>query len=249
MIKDKNYSRFLVLAHPRSGSSLLITLLRSHGNVVAHGEVFNDSECDLSPLSRPDMDHANLIARREKDPIQFINDFVFTDFPSWKTSVGFKIHYIHAKTANSIVWKYLSQEPSIKIIHLIRSNSLETFVSLQTAMKTNRWAKTCDTPVATTKLSLGRNQCENFFKRVKQYRAHFNQLFSDHSIISVEYNDLNINKCKTLERVQEFIGIEVEDLQSDLRKQNTRRLSEIVENYYDLKSHFAKTEWSVFFKD
>ncbi|UII31043.1 Stf0 family sulfotransferase [Fulvivirga ulvae] len=247
MKTSKTSNKFILLAHPRSGSTLLTTYLRSHGQILAHGEVFNESDCDLSPVTRPDMSKQELIKERDQDPVKFLSKYVFTNDLEWKEIVGFKIHYQHANNGEKEVWNHLAKDNSIKIIHLTRDNSLETYASLMLAMKTNKWAKINDKPSPRLTLSLDQQECNYFFNRMEKYRVFYNDLFKNHPILDITYDQLYRNKSNTLEQVQQFLEVSMEKLDSDLRKQNKTPLPELIENYDELRRAFEKTRWQHFF--
>ncbi|MBL3659045.1 sulfotransferase domain-containing protein [Fulvivirga sediminis] len=240
-------NKFILLAHPRSGSTLLISYLKSHGQILAHGEVFNENECDLSPLVRPNITGEELMKRRDKDPIAFLENYVFINTLPWKKITGFKIHYQQANEGKKEVWNYLANDRSLKIIHLTRENSLEAYTSLMLAIKTNKWTQTTDSPSPKLTIALDQLECRYFFKRIERNREYYNNLFKNHQILHLTYDELYKNKKNTLTHVQEFLNVNIEDLDADLRKQNKTPLPEVIENYNALKQAFSKTQWERFF--
>lgn len=124
---------FFLWFHHRSGSSHLSSLLDSHAEIASWGEFFyrgeagtqgdlytrsgNESEAEFLDnfySYRWDSDGANLC---ETDPE-----------PPLVRSVGFKLKYQQA-AAHPRIMKFLSQQPSIKAIHLVRTNLLSALVS------------------------------------------------------------------------------------------------------------------------
>jgi hypothetical protein len=61
------------------------------------------------------------------------------------------------------------------------------------------------------------------------------------------YEDLVADRRGEMTRVLEFLGLEDRDLQSRLRRQNTRALEDVVENFADLQRRFADTPYADFF--
>jgi hypothetical protein len=58
-----------------------------------------------------------------------------------------------------------------------------------------------------------------------------------------------MNLDEEIKKVQSFLGVENHSLSSRFVKINKSKLSDIIENYAELKDRFAGTEWANFFED
>ncbi len=163
--------KFVIVGSARTGSNLLLNLLKAHPSVEMHGEIFN-----LNSLKGDDQRFAL------QDPLGYLNK-KFTPEKPTTTAVGFKLFYFHAvkeqlmpgyypdnlvqfgsaqiqrkingfhqlveqsydvdELAEKLadVWRSIEQDTSIKIIHLKRANKLKTHLSLRKAFRSSRWAK------------------------------------------------------------------------------------------------------------
>lgn len=74
-------------------------------------------------------------------------------------------------------------------------------------------------------------------------------IFADHHLLSVYYEDLSDDPQSTFRKVTDFIGVRYVPPKTTLKKQNPGRLVDIVENYGELKSVFSGTEWKSFFQE
>ena len=161
------HRRFKILSRARSGSNLLISHLRNHGNLKIYVELFN-----LNSLSDDDMVAAL------NNHVRYLEKHIYRDYPASVNMVGFKMFYDHAKRRSLLedlppythralkkrvdsfkryvkshydidelthrleqVWNYLRDDTALKIIHLKRRNKLETLLSLKRAYISNEWEK------------------------------------------------------------------------------------------------------------
>jgi hypothetical protein len=96
---------------------------------------------------------------------------------------------------------------------------------------------------------LKKAECESRFSQHEEEEREAKTLFAGHDVLAIYYDDLVQNQERTLDRVQEFLGVEKQHLSSPLKKQRTRRLSEAIKNYESLKFSFKATRWSAFFDE
>jgi hypothetical protein len=68
-------------------------------------------------------------------------------------------------------------------------------------------------------------------------------------VIQWTYEDLAAAPEEHLQQAQQFPGIAVCDLRISSVKQEVRPLSEVIENYGELREYFAATEWEYLFED
>jgi len=54
---------------------------------------------------------------------------------------------------------------------------------------------------------------------------------------------------REVNKICDFLEVPHQIVSSDVKKQNKRPLTELIENYQDLKSRFYNTPWSSFFSD
>ena len=87
--------RFIILSTARSGSNLLISLIKNHPNIKIYGELFNLNS--LEPNLQKDV---------LNDPIDYLNHKLYRRQPFWIKSVGFKIFYYHATSQQLIPNKH-----------------------------------------------------------------------------------------------------------------------------------------------
>jgi hypothetical protein len=138
-----SHTRFVILAHARTGSTLLSRALNSHPRVLCFGEVFNwvhhyvDYALDGYDSSNKDLN------RRNSDPVAFLQERIFCPPPGARTAVGFKLHYFHCSSPWGFpaLLDYLAQDKGVQIIHLQRRNMLRSLASQKLTAMTGDYAR------------------------------------------------------------------------------------------------------------
>jgi hypothetical protein len=136
---SSSYTRFVILGHARTGSTLLSRALNSHPLILCFGEVFNMGhsyvwgpgylDFGVGGYDNSNADDLNL---RSKDPVGFLQKRIFCQPPAMTSAVGFKLHYVHCSPPPwgfPTLLDYLVQDKNIRIIHLKRRNMLKSLVS------------------------------------------------------------------------------------------------------------------------
>ena len=258
--------KFILLSHPRSGSTLVTLALQSHSDIRMFGELFHaDIQHRLMAYGwgierRPS---TQLNPRRTKgwyytdhqEGDHFLQDLVYGD-PSEDRplATGFKLFYNHARSERvKSAWDYIRLHEELKIIHLVRENLLDCFLSIRTAETTAVWEVEVDEPPSSEPpvLSIAPEECENYFNSLRlQQRKVASELFSPgRRVLQVEYErDILGAFDETLHKIQEFLGVVPEALPQLLRKQATAPTKARIENYAELRRRFEKTAFAQFFE-
>ena len=224
---DNQFKRFIVLSRSRTGSNLLISLLNSHPNIHAEGEIF-------SKLSG--RNYRKVLGK------------AFAKQPNYINAKGFKIFYYHPLDDSSCdIWDELQSMEDLHIIHLKRRNILRTLLSRKIAGSQDVWSvsshrKYSDLCKEHVLVSFTVDELNKGFKQTREWEAVGNEMFRNHPLLP---ND----KTNTFRKVALFLGVEFVQPKTELIKQNTKSMRETITNYDELKSAFSQTEWGLFFED
>lgn len=231
---------FIIAAGPRSGSTLLQTLLHSHRNSVCMRELLKESggtpQFYRYNLGRREQ----LIQMREKNIDAFLNAVLHAPQPPWVKTVGFKAMYVqpHDKKKRRATWEALGQVPDLRVIWL-RRNPVRRVISFAIARKTGKWvgektseAVHLDPEYLPRRLSFEEYEAEVARKKVE-----------DCEIIDVKFESLTETPDATLEKVQNFLGLPVRPLHTSLTPQNPRRLRAMVANFDEVEDALSSTKW------
>ena len=229
---QKNYTKYILLARPRTGSTLLNLMLRSHPNVCAWGESFGRIG---------QQNEAHILAN------------IFSQYPERVRAVGFKIHYNHPGDRNATqIWKRLRQMDDLHVIHLKRKNLLRTIVSSQIAQKLRltQISKASKRPTLLERsVLLTAPDLRDRFMTTQKHEFNFSQKFSEHSSLHVFYEDLVANPEQEFRRITDFLCLPFFLPEIRVKKMNPEKLSSLLPNYAALKADFAGTSWESFFDD
>jgi LPS sulfotransferase NodH len=259
-------TRFVLLGHPRSGSTLVTLALQQHPDVRMFGEVFHVEFLNRLIAYRWGVTgRPSLLRSRERteawvctehhDGAQFLDDLVYGDpSPDRPDAIGFKLFYDHARHGRTAsAWDYLREQRDVRVVHLVRANLLECLVSTRTAELTNVWEVDEDegTPGQPPPLRLTATECTEYFERLTTLRdrADGDLGLSHRQVLEIEYErDVHHDFDSTMRRVQHFLGVPAATLPMRLRKLSTRPVHERVANFAELADHFRDTRFRAFFE-
>ena len=136
-----DYTRFMILAGPRTGSTMLASSLNSHPNIVCFREVFSFTLPGINyGVDGYDGRDERDLAFRERDPLGFLHRRIYGGHPSGIQAAGFKFLYPHVYGYTD-VGTYLQEDTEIRVVHLLRRNVIRTLVSRKIADTTGLWGE------------------------------------------------------------------------------------------------------------
>ena len=242
----ESQTRFLVVAHERSASTLAIRSLGEHPWVSASYEVFNNSPVHRELLrlwgKRQWSDH--------EDPVAFTKRYLFRA-PA-KANIraqGFKIFYQHCRATEKqrSLWNYLEAETEIKIILMYRENLAKAFISFQRAMVANEWNVSVSslTPEGyNTPIKIDVEACLSYIERKQRHFRKLKHIFADHRQIEISYEAMTGDYDGSIARLWDFLDVPPILLDQPIRKLSHRPLQEVVTNYDELKSALNESDLS-----
>ena len=247
---NKDYQKFIILSSPRTGSTWLSSLLRSHKNLIVFNELFHRKNIGWIGLGDYVDKTKEVFKYRDMRPLDFLQDIIFGNYNEKIEAVGFKIHGNCQPARNAtVVWSYLASLSKLKVIQIKRNNFLEQFTSLQIAQKTNIWQiKSKLKKLETPRLRLNFIDCLKFFNELEITNNFFSKIFKKSQVYEVSYEGLCQNSSKEIYDMQNFLDLTIKNLHSPYKKINQYPLNEIIINYKELKNKFRKTKWIRFFK-
>lgn len=242
------YKRFIVLGRPRIGSSWLISLLDSHPNIYARGEIF--------------------LRLNGRDYREILNK-VFCKQPLNIKAVGFKIFYLQPyDDTNCGLWPELIEAQHIHVIHLKRKNILQTLLSKKISHQTKISKATRGNQlkdiqkrkvelsyetylqdIQERKIEFTYEELLTEFKTLKSLEAEFDDKFRSHPILTVYYEDLVSRLNIEMETITNFLELPFYHPKSQYVKLNPENPSTLIANYESLKREFSGTEWAQFFEE
>lgn len=231
LMGNYDYQRFIILSRSRTGSTLLLDLLKSHPNISMKGEIFQK-------LNGQTTDRIWHDAFSRKLP--FIK------------AVGFKLFYYHPMdVSDKTVWKFMRSNRDIKIIHLTRKNILNTVISREIAKKTKTWeiSKPLAQSKRAPKVKLDPKTCLQQIKQTETWESDSRDKLKNHQILEITYRQLANNRTQTLRKVFDFLDVPIKRTSTSLVKQNVQPLKQKIQNYDEIKSVMVKNGYSSFIEE
>lgn len=236
----------VVIAHARSGSTLLTTSMSHHPTIVMFGELFTAADAERR--------HAALGRRPYRDgddPVSYLGKMLEREAYFGSRIVGFKLMYGHALCGPAAnVWQWLATEPGVAVVHLRRKDALASLVSLRIAELTHVWALSpgAEAPHPTGPIVLSAAECVEHFEWLARRHEWVEHLFAARPKLDLWYErDLLHHFARTLRRVWAFLELDPGPHRVDLIRQAQAPLADQVANYLELKDHFGGTEWERYF--
>ena len=232
---------FVVLTHPRSGSTLLIKAIRAHPAVRMYGELFQEElETRLAGIGAPHDVYAS-----GEDGSRFLSETIFRDRDDPELSaVGFKLFYGQGREPGArTAWDYLLSRRDIRVVHLTRDDPLAAYVSLEEAEATGRWHLELDESAPPgPPVRLDPEACLAFLDELHSNRSWARHAFRMHPVLELSYErHLDRGFAAGLHDVQAFLGLPPMDLPALLQKQSDRPLEQRVTNLPEIRAALRNT--------
>jgi len=220
---DCGPERFIVLAQPRTGSTLLISSLGKHPEIQTRGEVLNAGHC----IPLPSEGRERVRAAWERIGPCIAAGFKLLAFQPWDND----------PEQWATGWDEIADDPFVKIIVLRREDQLAQFASWKVANTIGRWKEQQQEhrPV----IDVSRDELRWFKQWNDQLLAERLRRLDLHDKLEVTYEQLTENWQPTMERVQQFLGVPVVELQQATTKQEPRPLDEVIRNPDQLPESLA----------
>jgi LPS sulfotransferase NodH len=247
----RGYRKFVVVGIARTGSTLLLSLLNSHPNALAFGEIFRgDGRIGWDTAPFGSRQSPALLQRIETRPIDFIEEQIFRRWPRELHAVGFKLFYYHARQgAQAAVWDTIRDDPEIAIIHIKRDNILEQLLSLRNAERTNMWSASVSPSNELEPLRLDPEACRLHFEEVRAYENACDAFFEGRSITTISYEELVADRAAAMGKICAKLNLSPQPMEARIARQRTTSLSQSIANFEELRATFAGSPWAHFFDE
>jgi LPS sulfotransferase NodH len=248
-LRRRGPTRFMVITRGRTGSNLLLSLLRTHPEIRVEGEVIGEYK-----LRQPERKREVV----ELGPVPHVQRCL--EGTDSATVIGFKILYYQVERSYEQKWgvdelwdvmQYVRSQRDIRVIHLKRRNRLRTLISIRVAALTKEYTRSGDgaNPPEEVTVRLTPEECEEEFQRIGEWERRYDEAFADHRTLEVWYEDLAADMTAECDRVLEFLGVDRRPLTTSMKKQRRGSPAEVVENFDELRRHFEGTEYAWYFED
>jgi LPS sulfotransferase NodH len=241
---------FVVVCRQRTGSNMLRYALETHPQVVQYGELFHPLRDAIfgahgKYMYRPQ----SLLDWRRADARSFLNDVIYRDSASPVRAVGFKLFYRHGRDDGAgNPWPVLAERRDVRVIHLVRSNPIASFLSYEHMRKKNPHIQMRNG----TKLTNGEPAREPIVidvERLSAYLADYDREMrslaaelAGHQTLELTYEALTTDP-RALELVLDFLGVERRTLQFQTARQSEGDAWQRIANRTDVNAILRGTRW------
>lgn len=221
-------NNFIILGIQRTGTTLLKNLLDSHPDIACLDEVllFKEPKGNLGYLNYKQFKETH----RSKTLSDYL-DYVFNKTNN-KKAVGFKLMYDQTTPGNIRLLK----EFSVKILHVIRKNNLQTLISnKRTSLdiyQTRDEIKAAE--FLNKKITIDVNKLRGEIEKVRVERYELYKLIRDEfKSVRLFYDDFSSDyNCESIKEALRFLGVSSTiELKTDFLKVGHNTLKEAVTNY------------------
>ena len=230
---------FVLVAPPRSGSTLLQRYLHAHPNAVCMHELYSPG-AGTPRFMRYQLGRRSALLRKRGEPERFLSDLLLGKHPPWIRAAGFKLLYAQPREPElrSRAWKAVTGVPGMRVVHLLR-NPVRCAVSLEVARQTGDWiGRSTDTAHRIDPAKLVRR-----LERLDAMQRDCSKRLSTLESHTVQYQDLVNDPPRCLGSVFSFLGLPRQSLPAPIRRQNARSLESTVKNMAEIESALAGTRW------
>jgi len=257
-------SPFFIWFTGRSGSTHLCDLLDSHPQVYCRKEDFcevkiggpDDVPKETPTFSIKDVWFTRVLftpkARIDNPTQQNSLDYMNEIFSSDSVAAGFKLKFPNQAAGYPEIVEQLPETPGIKMIELIRENTLKQSISLRNVERISALGVSRSSN-ATESVELEPLQLDvdmavkhaRYFLRIREEFQQFTAAFDN--VISVSYEQLCFEPEKTLPRILEFLDVNpTVDLTSKFSKTTPNNIRDAIANYEELVAAVEGTDLEKF---
>ena len=218
-------TKFIISCAARTGSTMLVHLLRANPNILCHGEVYGGETLGsiwgkYRQLREEDENFDRALHRMaEGGPEDFLNSVVFDN--QGRQAVGFKY-----KTDESLgewrdtITKFVAADRDIKVIHLIRKDLLDQFIShhVVTSQTSVTFAHKAEDIPEAQPFTVEPDYVLDYLKDVQAREEQSLEVYQGHELYTVSYEDLVAEKQEVHNGLQEFLGLTPSQLHTTTKK-------------------------------
>lgn len=247
---------FIIVGMPRTGSSLLLTTLQQHPEILAFSELFHPV---LQERSGPHAIRRNAAAiyfdPSTGSAMEFLENWVWCQINNSYPAVGFKVFgdYLKHPSTEGLFVKLKENIQDIRVIHIKRLNYLDVYVSKMIASKTGVWLKRCDLKSADqskeqdVRITINPTDAEKFFLSMIEVDDFFSRHFCGEKYLPIYYEQISDSLQNEANRIFDFLGVEARSVTAQLKKQIKKPKQEIIENFDELLHYFTDSRFAVYF--
>jgi LPS sulfotransferase NodH len=246
---------YIITGPARTGSTMLVQLLRSHPEICSHSELFSPNKITgmTGVYLQKSREEPGFIERlsneRDRDPIKFLYKIALDS--QGRKVVGFKLKHDELVLPE---YKTLRDEIAgdldFRIIHLRRENLLRRFLSWHIANHITHITLAVGPQAIpeVPRVRLDPNKCQRDFETTEKREKEFRELFAKHQSFSISYEELVSGNSDKVSALLSFLEVSPRELTTTTKKLGNDDLRKAIANFDELRAHFAGSRFANFFE-
>ena len=223
----------ILISSARSGTNLFLSLYEElFPNDIILGEIFRKTGGSLDKL--PEILNASeedILAKSRESPAQLWDELQAAASRTQRGLIA-KIFYEHGRRHTEIWDKF---KEGSKIIHLVRKNPFDAYVSLEVARQSDAWKSTSPNQekVAGITLEIDPFAAEDFIEEISDCVKGVREFFKGADFHEIMYEDIAASPQTAIKQVADIFGVEpsLNKREFGLKKQNTIPHQDRIKNY------------------
>lgn len=233
--------KFIILAHYRTGSTLLANLLNCHPEIFVDGEIF--SSFSTSYFKKILFPETYINIQSQKTPCQFYGFDLKIDQLILSLS---RFHRTPLKFIENLCingWK---------IIYLKRNNLLRKAISDLSANARRQWHDTPENPVLKAPISIDCQKLINFLESCEKMNRKEEQVIQGLSCLRLIYETHLLNSethQQTIDNIFSYLGTYSVPVKTKMKKISTHNLADDIINYEEVVDFIQATKYHHFLEN
>lgn len=238
--------KLILLSSSRSGTNYFLDIFsKALPNSLVLKEIFRKSGDNLDILSGIFEVSTDQIMRYfNKKPVESWEDlinFVSNDFEYLIA----KLFYYHIDNP-SFFLRHISEDHTI--VHLIRKNIFNTYISLKIALQTNKWQSFTISDNNNIELIIDRNELLKFIsertKEINKFRN--NYVYKNYH--ELYYEDISKNPSQCISAISKILKTNIfRNVSPEIKKQKVDSNMTIIKNYQDIADLDAEIDFEYYY--
>jgi LPS sulfotransferase NodH len=226
-------------------------MLQVRGDVACASELFNPrliAEHNLEWLPHRSASTEELLRLRQADPAALLERLWADGASGGATLVGFKLLYGHGVIDDRIL-DALQAEPDLAVVHLLRADRLQRWLSLARSLATDDWFAAAGATAATQSapIELAPQATATEFALGELFEARYRATFAAHRSLELDYEDLAQHLPASAQRLGAFLGCDLGVMTPRSQKTGSRDLVRSIANLGELRAAFVGSRWAGLF--
>lgn len=240
-------TKFVILALPRTGSTMLSKSLNKHSEILCDEEIFHFSFRKNSSRNQFKFFKIKLFSKKINYVLNYpftffkIKNFLNTFYTNRRKenylARGFKLMYYQTLYTPGLLT--FLKENNVKVILLLRENIFKNAISDMRARQTGIYHKHQKTSgekaskVQRFKVSI--STLKKTMARIQHQKKQMEKILNDFDHLRLSYEKLTEQWNDSIKKVESFLNVADEPLEAVTSKLSTENLKEVISNYDDVE--------------